>query len=98
MKIIINENWKKFNSGKVYECTFQAALADCGLVFEAQNISLELADRVKLALAQFLAGTGEKAALREALKDLLALADRESAVVKLLQTRADSAIEIRGNL
>lgn len=98
MKIIVNESWKKFQSGKIYDCTFTAALAPVGLVFEVENVSPELTTRLKLALAQFLAGHAEKEPLREALKDLLALADRESAVVKLLQARADMALEIRGNL
>lgn len=98
MKIIINETWKKFSSGKIYECTFTAALAPVGLVFEVENVSSELTTRLKLTLAQFLAGHAEKEPLKEALKDLLTLADRESAVVKMLQVRADTAIEIRENL
>ena len=98
MKILISESWKKFQSGKIYTCLFQAALTDHGLVFDVENINFELVDRLKLALAQFLAGHAEKEPLRNALKELLELADRESAVVKLLQTRADQAVKLRENL
>lgn len=98
MKILINESWKKFQAGRIYTCLFQAALADCGLVFEAENVSFELIDRLKLALAQFLAGHAGKEPLRDALKELLEVSDRENAIVKLLETRADAAIKLRENL